>query len=110
MCNAHADPQKNCLAVTNLHDRVDLYRVPNMQLIRTYSHGNENNFMFKVYIINKRRLISGGQDGVTRLYDLKSGQLLQKLQHGSGLYSVNLNAVYKSDVTSRGNPANCNGE
>jgi WD40 repeat protein len=84
MCSAHADLQKNCLAVTNLHDGVDLYRVPSMQLIRTYSHGNENNFMFKVSIIDKRWLVSGGQDGLARLYDLKSGQLLQKLQHGSG--------------------------
>jgi hypothetical protein len=93
-----------------LHDGVDLYRVPSMQLIRTYSHGNENNFMFKVSIIDKRWLVSKEQDGLACLYNLKSGQLSQKLQHGSGQYFVNLNALYKSDVMSRGNSANCNSE
>jgi hypothetical protein len=71
------------LAVTNLHDGVDLYRVPNMQLVKTYSYGSEINFIFKVSIIDKW-LLCGGQDGFGRLYNLQSGEMLQKLEHNSG--------------------------
>jgi hypothetical protein len=75
---------ENFLAIANLHDGVDLYSFPDMHLIKTYSHGNMNDAIFKVSLMDKHWLVSGGQDGSARLYDVQSGQLLQKLEHGSG--------------------------
>jgi WD40 repeat protein len=83
-CSAHADVKANCLAVANLHDGVDLYNIPNMQLIKSYPHGNINSVIFKVSFIDSDWLISGGQDGSARLYDVQSGQFLEKLDHDSG--------------------------
>jgi len=68
-----------------------------MQLIKTYSHGNVNNTLFRVSIVDRSWLVSGGQDGFAHLYDLQSGQFLQKLEHSSGVCSVNLNAIPKPD-------------
>ena len=68
-CSAHADLNKNFMAVTNLDDGVDLYSVPTMQLIKTYSHGNVNNAIFKVSFIDNNWLVSGRQDGFAWLYD-----------------------------------------
>jgi WD40 repeat protein len=82
--SAHTDVKANCLAVTNLHDGVDIYNIPNMQLIKSYSHGNIDNVIFKVSFIDSDWLISGGQDGFAHLYDVQSGQFLKKLDHGSG--------------------------
>lgn len=81
---AYADLNKNYLAITNLHDGIDLYSVPSMQLIKTYPHGNANTTILKVSFVDRSWLVSGGQDGYARLYDVKSGQLIQKLEHGSG--------------------------
>jgi hypothetical protein len=64
-----------------LHDGIDLYSVPSMQLIKTYPHGAVNNAIVRVSFIDKNSLVSGGQDGVARLYDVQSGLLLQKLEH-----------------------------
>jgi WD40 repeat protein len=89
-CSAHADLNENFMAVMNLDDGVDLYSVPTMQLIKTYSHGNVNNAIFKVSFVDKSWLVSGGQDGFARLYDWQSGQFLQRLEHSSGMRSVSL--------------------
>ena len=83
--SAHSDLNENYLAVTNLHNGVDLYSVPNMQLIKTYLHGNANTPIFKVSFVNKGWLVSGGQDGFARMYDVRSAQLVKKLEHDSGM-------------------------
>ena len=83
--SAYSDLNENYLAVTNLHDGVDLYSLPSMQLIRTYSHSNANTAIIKVSFVNKGWLASGGQDGFARMYDVRSGQLLQKLEHDSSM-------------------------
>jgi len=79
--SAYTDLNENYLAVTKLHDSVDLYSVLSMQLIKTYSHGNANTAIFKVSFVNKSWLVSGGLDGAARLYDVRNGQLVQKLEH-----------------------------
>ena len=91
--SAHADLNENFMAVTNLDDGVDLYSVPTMQLIKTYLHGNVNNAIFKVSFVDNNWLVSGGQDGFARLYDWRSGQFLQRLDHSSGMCSVGLCAI-----------------
>ena len=84
-CSAHAVLKENFLVITNLHDGIDLYSVPNMQLIKMYSHSNVNNTIFKVSFVDSDWLVLGWQDGFARLYDVHSGQFLQKLEHSSGM-------------------------
>jgi WD40 repeat protein len=99
-CSAHTDFKENRLLVANLHDGVDLYSVPSMQLVKTYSHGNANNAIFKVSFVDRDWLVSGGQDGFARLYHSQSGQLVQKLEHSPGRWSVNLDAISKITISS----------
>jgi WD40 repeat protein len=100
--SAHTDFKENCLLVANLHDGVDLYSVPSMQLVKTYSHGNANNAIFKVSFIDRDWLVSGGQDSFARLYHLQSGQLVKKLKHTPGGWSINLDVISKITISSCG--------
>jgi len=59
-CSAHANLMDNFLAIVNLHDGIDLYSFPNMHLIKTYSHGNMNDAIFKVSLMDKHWLVSSG--------------------------------------------------
>lgn len=81
-----------------MHDGIDLYNLPNMQLIKTYSHGNANIAIFKVSFVDRSWLVSGGQDGFARLYNVQSGQLIQKLEHDSSRYFVHFDKISASDV------------
>jgi WD40 repeat protein len=63
----------------------------------SYSHGNVNNAIFKVSFVDNSWLVSGGQDGFARLYDWQSGQFLQRLEHSSGICSVDLDAILEPD-------------
>jgi WD40 repeat protein len=56
-----------------------------MQLIKTYSHGCVNTAILGISFVDQDWLVSGGQNGFARLYDVQSGLLLQKLEHGSGM-------------------------
>ena len=82
--SGHADLQENCLAISNLNDGLDVYGVLNMQLIKTYSHGNINDMIFKVAFIANGQLVSGEKGGYTQVYGFQSGQLLQMLDHCKG--------------------------
>ena len=82
---AYSDLHENHLAVTNLHDGVDLYSVPSMQLIKTYSHDYAGVAIFKVSFVDQSWLVSGGQHGFAHVYDIYTGQLVQKLEHNSGM-------------------------
>ena len=83
-CSAHADLQENCLVIVNLDDGLDLYSLPNMQLMKSYSHGTTNDKIFNVAFVANGQIVSGGQGGCTRVYDVSSGQLLQMLEHSNG--------------------------
>ena len=61
--SAHADLKDNCLAIVNLDDGLDLYSLPGMQLMKSYSHGTTNNKIFKVAFIANGQLVSRGKGG-----------------------------------------------
>lgn len=82
--SAHADLKDNCLVIANLDDGLDLYNLPNMQLLKSFSHGTMNEYIFKVAFVANDLLVSGGQGGSARVYHVHSGQLLQSLQHNDG--------------------------
>ena len=52
-----------------------------MQLMKTFKHGSTNDHIFKVAFIEGTQLVSGGQDGSARLYNCRSGLLVEKLAH-----------------------------
>ena len=82
--SAHADLKENCLAIANLDDGLDVYSLPNMHLMKSYSHGNTNDMIFKVAFIANGQLVSGGKGGCARVYDVQSGQIVQLLEHDKG--------------------------
>ena len=68
--SAHADLKENCLAVVNLDNGLDVYSLPNMQLMKSYPHGTSNDKIFKVAFVANGQLVSGGQGGCARVYDV----------------------------------------
>ncbi|KLO05305.1 WD40 repeat-like protein [Schizopora paradoxa] len=71
--------------VSNLVDGVDLYRLPDVEKIKTFPHTIKSNFPLQV--TSSRRgswLVSGGDSGFARLFDRRSGQFVQSLSHGNG--------------------------
>ena len=80
---AHADLQELCFAVANLQDGVDMYSIPNMQLLNSFKHSSMNDHVFKVALIDGTRLVSGGQDDAAHLFDCWRGSLVTKLDHSS---------------------------
>ena len=58
--SAHANLQGISLVVSNLDDGLDIYSLPNMQLMKNCSHGNTNDRIFKVAFVANNQLVSGG--------------------------------------------------
>ena len=61
--SAHADLKENCLAIASINDGLDVYSLPNMHLLKSYSHGNTNDMIFKVAFIANSQLVSGEKGG-----------------------------------------------
>lgn len=70
--------------MTNLHNGVDIYILPTMQLVKTYNHGSADTTLYQVVFANKDWVISGSEEGYARIYERSSGVLLQKLDHSQG--------------------------
>jgi len=69
-----------------------------MQLIKMYLHRYTDTAIFKVSFVDNSWLVSGGQDGFARLYDMRSGQLTQKLEHDAGMCSVDSDTIFVPDA------------
>jgi WD40 repeat protein len=82
--SGHSDLKDKYLAVTNLHSGIDVYTIPTMQLVKSCSHNILRNYILQVSFVDNGWLVSGGDDGFARLYDLRSGQFLEKLDHSHG--------------------------
>ena len=113
--SAHADLKENCLAIANLDDGLDLYSLPSMQLMKSYSHGTTNDKIFKVAFVANGQLVSGGQGGCARVYDVLSGQLLEMLEHSDGepsfLFRTHWSyVIFPSFYARWQNSAGCDGE
>jgi WD40 repeat protein len=59
-----------------------------------YLDGNVNNAICKVSFVNRNWLVLGGQDSFACLYNVQSGQFLHKLEHSSGMWSVDVSDIY----------------
>ena len=82
--SGHADLQEKYLVISNLDDGLDGYSIPNMQLMKTYSHGNINDMILRVTFVANGQLVSRGKGGYAQIYDVQSSQLLQMLEHCKG--------------------------
>lgn len=84
MYSAHSDLKDNYLAVANLHNGVDLYLLPTMSLVKTYSHGSIDTVLYQVAFADKDWVVSGSEEGHARIYERSSGVLQQRLDHCEG--------------------------
>lgn len=73
--------------VSNLVNGIDQYILPTMERVRTFSHTIHRNVPLHVATAQENSwVLSGGDDGFARVFDLRTGELLEKVAHGLGTY------------------------
>ena len=72
MYSAHSDRKDNYLATANLHNDIDIYILPNMQLVQMYTHGSINTMLYQVVFTEKDWVILGSEDGHAHIYKRSS--------------------------------------
>lgn len=86
---------------TNLVDGIDAYTIPPSQPVRSIRHLIKNNVPLQVNsALQGAWIITGSDEGAVRIYDQRTGQLLDCLPHGDGVcmtlrvnYPLFLNAL-----------------
>ena len=90
MYSAHSDRRENYLTIANLHNGINIYILPTMQLVKMYTHGSVDTMPHQVVFTEKDWVISGSEDGHACIYERSSGVLRQKLDHCQGTCVVNI--------------------
>ena len=72
------------LAMANLHNGVDIYSIPSLNLVKSFSHSIKINTLYKVCIANNGWVVAGGENGFAHLYGMRRGELLQMIPHSDG--------------------------
>jgi len=78
----YAIPNHNgkLLLVSNLKDGIDEYRFPSMEKVQTFVHPIETNCIIQTRTLPSWNLIvTGGDDGFTRVFNRISGQLISEI-------------------------------
>jgi hypothetical protein len=78
----HADS----LFISNLSTGIDLYSIRTLQRLRHYSCPVTINLPLQVTLACQGldRVVMGGLDGIVRVYDRTTGELVHRLQHKAG--------------------------
>ncbi|KZT01104.1 WD40 repeat-like protein, partial [Laetiporus sulphureus 93-53] len=71
------------LFISNLLSGVDQYRLPSMKQTRSYSYPILHNYMMQVSLFDNK-VVMGRDDGFARVFDIRTGQLTQMLDHSHG--------------------------
>jgi len=72
------------LLISNLKDGIDEYQFPSMEIVQTFTHPIDTNFILRTRLLLSRNLIVAGSDnGFTCVFNRISGQLVSKIPHGS---------------------------
>jgi hypothetical protein len=81
----HAELNGSNLVVSNLVNGVDQYIIPTMEQLQTFPHPILRNVPIQVTVARDGQWIAlGRDDGFARVYDCRTGQFLQHLDHGCG--------------------------
>ncbi|KLO04860.1 WD40 repeat-like protein, partial [Schizopora paradoxa] len=74
--------------ISNLIDGVDEYRLPDFEKVKAFPHAIKFNFPLRfVTVFREGWLVSGGDSGFARLFDRRTGRLLQLLEHPNSTIS-----------------------
>jgi len=85
LCSGHATLDGHQLLLSNLVNGLDIYAIPTLLRTRSFPHTIHCNVVLKVAFVRFMNwVVSGGDDGFGRLYDSRTGQFLQSLEHGGG--------------------------
>lgn len=72
--------------VSNLKDGVDTYSIPPRHPLRSFRHPIRCNVPLLVTTaLQGDIIVAGGDDGDAKIFEQRSGQLLQNLRHGNGM-------------------------
>lgn len=82
--SGQSDVTGSQLAVANLHNGVDIYSIPSLNLVKSFSYSIKINALYKVCIANDGWVVAGGENSFARLYDMHRGELLQMIPHSDG--------------------------
>ena len=72
------------LAVANLHNQIDIYSIPSLNLVQSFAFSIKINTLYKFCIASNVWVVAGGENGCAHLYNLQQGELLQMIQHAEG--------------------------
>ncbi len=68
--------------VSNLVNGVDQYRFPSLEKIQSFPHAIDTNYPLQVSTVARGSLVvCGGDNGFARVFDRRTGQLIQRLEH-----------------------------
>ena len=62
MYSTHSDRKDNYLTIANLHNGINIYILPTMQLVKTYTHGSIDTMLYQVVFTEKDWVILGSED------------------------------------------------
>ena len=85
-CSGFSFLDGDSLFISNLSNGVDLYSVRTMQRLRHYDCPVTINLPLQVTLTRQGldRVVMGGVDGITRIYDRDMGALVHRLEHKAG--------------------------
>ena len=72
------------LVMANLHNGVDIYNIPSLNLVKSFSYSIKINTLYKVWIANDGWVVAGGENGFVHLYNIHRGELQQMIPHSNG--------------------------
>jgi hypothetical protein len=73
------------IVVSNLHNGIDQYALPTLERLQSYPHPVLRNVPLQVATTREGGwIVSGGDDGYVRVFDCRTGQLMERLEHEKG--------------------------
>ncbi|KZS99826.1 uncharacterized protein LAESUDRAFT_667510, partial [Laetiporus sulphureus 93-53] len=69
--------------ITNLVNGVDQYKFPSLERLRSYTYPIVHNRIMQIATFGTN-IVVGGDDGFARLFDSRTGRLIECLNHSSG--------------------------
>ena len=73
-CDIHNSGQSDVvgseLAVANLHNGINIYSIPSLNLVKSFSFSIKVNALYKVCIASNGWVVAGGENGCACLYNM----------------------------------------